>query len=244
MRVAVRTGTYSIVARDPATGELGVAVQSHWFSVGSLVSWAEPGVGAVATQANVDPAYGPRTLALIRVGVTAPDALARLLEADPEADVRQVAAIDASGRVAVHTGAGCIPYAGDASGDDFSCQANMMGSEAVWGAMADAFRRAEGPLTHRLLAALDAGEGAGGDVRGRQSAAIVVAPAEGERWRLSVDLRVEDHPEPIDEIELPVGQAAERFDARGRIEDEELKLQLAGVIAQLIEAAELRLAAA
>jgi uncharacterized Ntn-hydrolase superfamily protein len=200
VRVAVRTGTYSIVARDPATGELGVAVQSHWFSVGSLVSWAEPGVGAVATQANVDPAYGPRTLALIRVGVTAPDALARLLEADPEADVRQVAAIDASGRVAVHTGAGCIPYAGDASGDDFSCQANMMGSEAVWGAMADAFRRAEGPLTHRLLAALDAGEGAGGDVRGRQSAALLVVGRTGEPWERTVELRIEDHADPLAEL--------------------------------------------
>ena len=196
----MRRGTYSIVARDPATGELGVAVQSHWFSVGSIVSWAEPGVGAVATQSIAEPAYGPRALALLRDGTAAPDALARLTADDGEADVRQVAVVDAAGRVAVHTGARCIPHAGDATGEGFSCQANMMGSATVWPAMAEAFASAEGGLAERLLVALEAAEGQGGDVRGRQSAAIVVVGAEGEAWRREVDLRVEDHPEPLAEL--------------------------------------------
>lgn len=192
--------TYSIVARDPDTGELGVAVQSHWFSVGPIVPWARPGVGAVATQANAEVAYGPRALELLARGSDAKSALARLLDDDPGAAGRQVAVVDAAGRVAVHTGAQCIPFAGHITGDGVACQANIMASERVWPAMIDAFGSAAGQLASRLFAALQAGEQAGGDMRGRQSAAILVVPAEGEPWRSVVSLRVEDHPEPLDEL--------------------------------------------
>jgi uncharacterized Ntn-hydrolase superfamily protein len=197
----VRLGTYSIVAHDPRTGDVGVAVQSHWFSVGSVVSWARAGVGAVATQSIAEPSYGTGLLDLLAGGAAPDEALARLTAADERAAFRQVAVVDASGRVAAHTGASCIAFAGDQGGAGFSAQANMMASSEVWPAMARGFEAAEGPLARRLIAALRAAEGAGGDVRGRQSAAIVVAPAEGEPWQLSVDLRVEDHPEPLDEIE-------------------------------------------
>jgi uncharacterized Ntn-hydrolase superfamily protein len=195
-----RRGTYSIVARDAETGELGVAVQSHWFSVGSVVSWAEPGVGAVATQSIAEPAYGPRLLERLRVGQAPQQALDELLAEDEQARVRQVAVIDRTGAVAVHTGEGCIPYAGDFMGEGFSAQANMMARAEVWPAMAAAFGAASGPLSRRLLAALDAGEEAGGDVRGRQSAALVVVPAEGEAWERTVELRVEDHQDPLGEL--------------------------------------------
>ena len=197
----MRRGTYSIVARDPASGDLGVAVQSHWFSVGSVVSWARPGVGAVATQSIGEPSYGPGALDLLAAGVEPADALARLTTADERARFRQVAVVDAAGRVAAHTGSSCIEFAGHRTGDGYSVQANMMASPEVWPAMARAFEASEGPLARRLLTALRAAEGAGGDARGRQSSAIVVAPPEGEPWRLSVDLRVEDHADPLGEIE-------------------------------------------
>lgn len=197
----MRRGTYSIVARDAETGELGVAVQSHWFSVGSVVSWARAGVGAVATQSLVEPAYGPRALDLLAEGAGAPEALRRLVADDVHARVRQVAVVDATGGVAVHTGDGCIAFAGDRTGDQFSVQANMMAGPEVWPAMARGFEAAEGPLARRLLAALHAAEAAGGDARGRQSAALLVVPGKGEPWRRSVDLRVEDHDEPLDELE-------------------------------------------
>lgn len=196
----VRVGTYSIVARDPVTGELGAAVQSHWFSVGSGVNWARPGVGAVCTQAFAEIAYGPRLLDRLAAGEAPAAALAAELEADEQRELRQVAVVSAAGEVAVHTGSRCVAFAGDAAGDGFSCQANMMATETVWGAMAEAFAGAGGPLARRLLAALEAGEAAGGDARGRQSAALVVAPAEGEPWRHTVELRVEDHPEPLTEL--------------------------------------------
>jgi len=192
--------TYSIVARDPDTGELGVAVQSHWFSVGSLVTWARPGIGAVATQANIEVAYGPRALELLADGVPAPDALSRLVAEDPLAHSRQVAIVDAGGRVAAHTGSGCIPFAGHVTGEGVSCQANIMASERVWPAMLEAFREASGSLAGRLLSALDAAEHEGGDIRGRQSAAVLVVPAQGERWHTVVSLRVEDHPDPLPEL--------------------------------------------
>jgi uncharacterized Ntn-hydrolase superfamily protein len=192
--------TYSIVARDPDTGELGVAVQSHWFSVGPIVPWAAPGVGAVATQANAEVAYGPRALALLREGADAQQALDQLLDEDPGAAGRQVAVLDATGRVAVHTGEACIPFAGHATGEGVSCQANIMSSERVWPAMLEAFGSSNESLTLRLLAALDAAERAGGDLRGRQSAAILVVPAEGEPWRTRLSLRVEDHPDPLPEL--------------------------------------------
>jgi uncharacterized Ntn-hydrolase superfamily protein len=196
----MRRGTYSLVARDPETGELGVAVQSHWFSVGSIVSWAEPGVGAVATQSIAEPAYGPRLLERLRAGEAPREALDELLAVDGQARFRQVAVVDAGGEVAVHTGDGCIPRAGDVQGNGFSAQANMMAGYGVWPAMAEAFETATGPLARRLLAALDAGEAAGGDVRGRQSAALVVVSAEGEPWQRTVELRVEDHPDPLGEL--------------------------------------------
>ena len=192
--------TYSIVARDPDSGELGVAVQSHWFSVGSIVTWARPGIGAVATQANADPGYGPRALDLLGYGVPAAAALERLLARDPLAASRQVAVVDAAGGVGAHTGAGCIARAGHAIGAGVSCQANIMSSERVWPAMLEAFTSAEGSLASRLLIALDAAEAEGGDLRGRQSAAILVVPREGEPWQTVVSLRVEDHPEPLPEL--------------------------------------------
>ncbi len=199
----VRRGTYSIVARDPETGELGAAVQSHWFGVGPIVPWVRPGVGAVATQSIADPGYGPRALDLL-AGDAHPGAqavLADLIAADEVARFRQVAIVDASGEVAVHTGDGCIDWAGDEAGDGFSAQANMMASTEVWPAMARAFEAAAGPLARRLLAALHAAEGKGGDARGRQSAALVVAPAQGEPWEKLVDLRVDDHPDPLTELD-------------------------------------------
>jgi uncharacterized Ntn-hydrolase superfamily protein len=175
-------------------------VQSHWFSVGPLVPWAEAGTGAVATQANVDVSYGPRLLERLRSGQRADDALNQLVAADPEAGVRQVAVVDVRGSVAAHTGADCMQFAGHVSGKGFSCQANLMADARVWPAMADAFEVASGSFPYRLLAALDAGEAAGGDVRGRQSAAILVVPAAGRAWERIVDLRVEDNPEPLVEL--------------------------------------------
>jgi uncharacterized Ntn-hydrolase superfamily protein len=192
--------TYSIVARDRVSGDLGVAVQSHWFSVGSVVPWARPGVGAVATQANAEIAYGPRALELLERGASASDALAALLADDAAAATRQVAIVDAGGSVAVHTGARCIRFAGHLVGEGVSCQANIMRSPQVWPAMAAAYEDAEGSFAQRLLAALDAAEAAGGDARGRQSAAILVVPAAAAAWETTVSLRVEDHPDPLREL--------------------------------------------
>jgi uncharacterized Ntn-hydrolase superfamily protein len=172
--------THSLVAFDPDTGECGVAVQSHWFSVGTLVTWGEPGVGAVATQANVETAYGPRGLARMREGASAPEALVELLAADELAAVRQVAMVDAHGGVAAHTGADCMSFCGQELGHHHSAQANLMASDQVWSEMSATFLAADGPLAWRLLDALDAGEAAGGDIRGRQSAAIVVVPGEAQ----------------------------------------------------------------
>jgi uncharacterized Ntn-hydrolase superfamily protein len=196
----MRHGTYSIVALDAATGELGAAVQSHWFSVGSLCTWARPGVGAAATQSVVEPAHGAHALDRIAAGATAGEALTELIGADPLAAVRQVGVVDASGGVAVHTGPDCIPCAGDAAGAHWTCQANMMARDTVPAAMSAAFEHAAGDLAGRLLAALEAAEGEGGDVRGRQSAALLVVPAEGEPWQARVDLRVEDHRDPLGEL--------------------------------------------
>lgn len=200
--------TYSIVARDVQTGELGVAVQSHWFSVGPLVPWAEAGVGAVATQSFVDPSYGPLGLELMRAGRSAPDALQALLAGDTGRAVRQVGMVDAQGRVATHTGELCIPAAGGQAGDGYVVQANLMEKPTVWPAMAKAFETSSGDLAERLLAALDAAEAEGGDIRGRQSAAILVVKARstGRPWADKVfDLRVEDHPEPLRELRRLVG---------------------------------------
>jgi len=166
--------TYSIVARDPETGEMGVAVESHYFAVGSAVTWAEAGVGIVATQALVEPAYGKLGLDLMRAGKSAPDTLTGLVASDAANAVRQVAMLDAEGRAAAHTGASTISEAGHIIGEGFSVQANMMLRPTVWPAMAETYQSAKGELVDRLLAVLDAAEGEGGDIRGRQSAAILV----------------------------------------------------------------------
>jgi uncharacterized Ntn-hydrolase superfamily protein len=195
--------TYSIVGRDSVSGEIGVAVQSHWFSVGSVVPWAEAGVGAVATQSFVDPSYGEHGLEKMRAGRSAPEALAALLAADAKSDVRQVAMVDARGRVAVHTGAHCIAMAGHHRGAGYSTQANLMAKNTVWDAMARAYEQASGDLTERLLAALAAAQAEGGDIRGQQSAAILVVRAvpTGKTWEDRLfDLRVEDHPDPVGEL--------------------------------------------
>jgi uncharacterized Ntn-hydrolase superfamily protein len=180
-----------------------VAVQSHYFSVGSLVSWAEAGVGAVATQSIVEPAYGPRGLGQLRRGASAPDALRRLLGDDEQEDVRQVAIVDNHGRVAVHTGPRCIAEAGHRVADGVSAQANMMERPTVPDAMLDAFRSSTGDLAGRLLAALEAAEREGGDIRGRQSAALVIAAGRATGQPMQdrpVDLRVEDHADPVREL--------------------------------------------
>src|SRR5512137_811431 len=197
--------TYSIVARDPITGEIGVAVQSHWFSVGTTVPWAEAGVGAVATQSFVEPSYGPLGLEMMRAGRSAPEALRGLLAADGHPEVRQVAMVDAQGRVAAQTGKACIQAAGQQVGAGFSVQANLMANDQVWPAMARAFEAAKGDLADRMLAALEAAQAAGGDIRGKQSAAILVVKAKssGRPWAGAdrvFDLRVEDHPAPIPEL--------------------------------------------
>src|SRR4026207_1274646 len=195
--------TFSIVARDPNTGELGVAVQSHWFSVGSIVAWAEAGVGAIATQSFVDPSYGKNGLDLMRNGKTAPDTLKELLAKDDGREVRQVAMIDAQGRVDAWTGKNDIQAAGHIVGKNFSVQANLMLNDKVWPAMARAFESTKGDLADRMLAALDAAQSVGGDIRGRQSAAIVVVTGKptGQAWKdRTFDLRVDDSPEPLVEL--------------------------------------------
>lgn len=195
--------TYSIVARDPLTGELGVAVQSCYFSVGAVVPWAEAGVGVVATQSFVDPAYGPLGLELMRRGLSAPEALPRLVAIDPGAAYRQVAMLDAVGRVAVHTGAECLKAAGHQLGEQVAAQANLMARDTVWQAMVEKFGHTSGDLATRLLAALDAAEDEGGDRRGKQSSALLVVRARptGKQWiDRVVDLRVEDHPDPVNEL--------------------------------------------
>lgn len=195
--------TYSIVARDPATGELGVAVQSHWFSVGPIVAWAEAGIGAVATQSFVDPSYGPLGLSLMRAGRSGPDALKALLAGDEARDVRQVAMIDAQGRVDAWTGKNDIQAAGHHVGKNYSVQANLMLNDKVWPAMAAAFESAKGDLADRMLAALDAAQAVGGDIRGKQSAAIIVVTGKptGQPWKdRTFDLRVDDSSEPLREL--------------------------------------------
>lgn len=195
--------TYSIVARDPASGEIGVAVQSHWFSVGSMVVWAEPGIGAVATQSFVDPSYGPLGLQLMRSGKNASQALTAVLAADEHANVRQVGMVDAQGVVANHTGDMAIAEHCDIAGESFTVQANLMWKSSVCIAMASAFRAAQGDLAERLLLALEAAEAEGGDIRGKQSAAMLVVS--GDRslppWggRI-IDLRVEDQAAPLPEL--------------------------------------------
>lgn len=195
--------TYSIVARDKDTGEFGVAVQSHYFQVGPVVPWARSGIGAVATQSHVNVSFGPLGLDLMQAGHTAEQALKALLAGDPGAENRQVALVDAAGNVAAHTGAKCIPAAGHRTGDGFSCQANLMERGTVWDAMFAAYTSTLAPLAERMMAALDAAEAEGGDIRGKQSAAMLVVSGKptGRSWEERViDLRVEDAADPLAEL--------------------------------------------
>lgn len=195
--------TYSIVARDPKTGEMGVAVQSHWFSVGSIVSWGEAGVGVIATQSFVNPSFGQRGLEMLKQGMTAQEVVDLLIASDEGRDFRQLAIVDAKGNSAAYTGSKCIPEAGHIVGDNYCVEANLMLSNLVWSEMSKAFESSDGPLAERLIAALEAAQNVGGDIRGQQSAAILVVKGEakGKLWEdRYIDLRVEDHPEPIKEI--------------------------------------------
>ncbi len=210
--------TFSIVARDPQTGEMGVAVQSHWFSVGTIVTWAEAGVGAIATQSFVNASFGPRGLEMLKKGMTAQQAVDSLLASDEGREFRQLAIIDAKGNVASFTGKKCVQPAGNIVGDNFSCQANLMINDKVWPAMSEAFKKSTGPLAERMMAALEAGQEAGGDIRGKQSAAMLVVRGKstGKVWedRL-IDLRVDDSPEPIKELKrlLQVHRAYDHMNA-------------------------------
>ena len=234
--------TYSIVARDAATGDFGVAVQSHWFSVGSNVTWAEAGVGAIATQSFTDPGYGPRGLELMKSGLSAEQALEALVLVDEGRDVRQVAFVDVQGRVAAHTGAGCIEAAGHHVGEGYSVQANMMLNDKVVPAMSSAFESTGGDLADRMMAALEAAQAAGGDIRGKQSAAMLIVKGEstGRSWADRVlELRIEDHPTPIAELRrlLKVHRAYEHMNAGDiAVEHENLELAMAeyGKAAELL----------
>ena len=230
--------TYSIVARDKKTGEFGVAVQSHYFQVSPAVPWAKAGVGAVATQSHVNLSYGPLGLDLLEAGYTAEQALAALTAGDPKAEVRQCAIVDAAGNVAAHTGAKCIPAAGHTLGDGFSCQANLMEKDTVWDAMARAFTTKDAPLAERMMAALEAAEAEGGDIRGKQSAALVVVAAAGtgRPWNdRIIDLRVEDSAEPLPELRrlLRIKRAYMTASDADALEE---KGDVAGAIAKLREA--------
>jgi uncharacterized Ntn-hydrolase superfamily protein len=217
--------TYSIVARDKATGELGVAVQSHYFQVGPVVPWALSGVGAVATQSMVNVSFGPLGIDYMRAGYSAEQALKALLAGDTQPESRQVALVDASGNVAVHTGAKCIPAAGHRTGDGFSCQANLMEKDTVWDAMVDAYTSTDAPLAERMMAALDAAEAEGGDIRGKQSAAMLVVTGKptGRSWEdRIIELRVEDAPDPLAELRrlLRVKRAYSTLNDSERLEKE------------------------
>jgi len=202
--------TYSIVARCPVTARLGVGVQSHYFAVGAVCPWARAGVGAVVTQGFAEAAYGPLGLARMAAGDDAGAALGAVRDRDPAAAIRQVAMVDASGTTALHTGSASVPMAGGYQGDGYSVQGNMLASGAVWKEMAAAFEAAQGDLGERILCALEAGERAGGDVRGRKSAALLVVSGErvDAEWegRL-VDVRVDHHVDPLGELRRLAGVA-------------------------------------
>ena len=226
-------GTFSIVAFDSVTNELGVAVQSKYFSVGTDVPWAEAGVGAVATQARVDPSFGLKALALLRTGLSASDVLRALAATDSAWDSRQLGIADARGGVANWTGSKCLDWAGGEKGQDFVCQGNILAGSPVVGGMARAYRETSGEMATRPLAALDAAQAAGGDKRGMQSAALLVVRPSATRPQFTqryIDLRVEDHKTPIKELrrllEIQEGfhgadnhfTYAEEYEARGRVD--------------------------
>ena len=238
--------TFSIVAKDEQTGQLGVAVQTHWFAVGAICPWVEAGVGAVATQSMVEVSYGPKSLELLRAGKTAQEALDALIAEDKDQGLRQVAVVDALGRIAVHTGDRCIQAAGHTSGKGYSVQANMMKNDSVWPAMENAYLAAKGDLASRMLAALYAAQAAGGDIRGKQSAAMLVAGGEksDEPWRhVLVNLRVDDYSEPLKELErlLNINKAFELMNegdallAKNLSEEAKEKYSLAAAMAPEIE---------
>lgn len=238
--------TFSIVAKDEQTGQLGVAVQTHWFAVGAICPWVEAGVGAVATQSMVEVSYGPKSLELLRAGKTAQEALDALIAEDKDQGLRQVAVVDALGRIAVHTGDRCIQAAGHTSGKGYSVQANMMKNDSVWPAMENAYLVAKGDLASRMLAALYAAQAAGGDIRGKQSAAMLVAGGEksDEPWRhVLVNLRVDDYSEPLKELErlLNINKAFELMNegdallAKNLSEEAKEKYSLAAAMAPEIE---------
>jgi len=197
------TSTYSIIARDEVSGELGVAVQSHWFSVGSLVPWAKAGVGAIATQSFVKVEYGTDGLALMESGMTSTEALQALLAEDEGQAVRQVAMIDFNGNVATHTGESCIEYAGHIIGKNYSVQANVMTKNTVTKAMVNAFENSKGDLADKMMAALEAAEEEGGDLRGKQSASMLIVSGNptGISWKdTKLNLSIEDNPKPLIEL--------------------------------------------
>ncbi len=211
--------TFSIVARDPATGELGVAVQSRAFRAGAIVSYARAGVGAIATQAAANQTYGPRGLDLLEMGLSPDEVVRHLTGSDPGRDRRQLAVIDNQGRVRAYTGSGTRAWAGHIEGDNYSVQGNILAGEAVVQAMAEAFEAAEGPLALRLMDALDAGEAAGGDARGKQSGGVLVVRPIGDSGRTTdrwVDVRVDDHAEPFRELRRLVNMSVSRNQSRSR----------------------------
>lgn len=223
--------TFSIVARDTVTGEMGVAVQSHWYSVGTIVSWGEAGVGVIATQSFVNPSFGPRGLSLLKQGLTAQQVLKLMIEADEGRDVRQLAILDSKGNTASYTGKNCVDEAGNIVGNNYSVQANMMLNNTVWGAMSEAFENSKGSLAERLMITLEAAQKAGGDIRGKQSAALLVVKPEssGQVWLdRKVDIRVDDHPEPLKELRriLKVNEAYDHMN-RGDLAIEHNDMDLA-----------------
>lgn len=225
------THTYSIVARDPVTGEMGVAVQSHWFSVGSIVSWGEAGVGVVATQSFVNPSFGIKGLELLKAGKTPQEAVDELISTDEGRDLRQLAILDSKGRSASYTGKNCIQEAGNIAKENYSVQANMMLSDKVWGAMSTAFEESSGPLAERMIAALEAAENEGGDIRGSQSASLLIVKGEstGKIWEdRYIDLRVEDNQHPVEELKrlLKVFRAYEHMN-KGDLAVEKNDIELA-----------------
>lgn len=195
--------TYSIVARDEQTGEIGVAVQTHWFNVGMRVSWAEAGVGAIATQSFTNASFGARGLELLKQAKTPQQVVDELIASDEGRDFRQLGVIDKNGNAAAYTGKKCIQPAGHIVGENFSVQANLMLNDKVWPAMAEAFKNTKGSLSERMMAALEAGQNAGGDIRGKQSAAMIIVKGEssGKKWEDEIlHLRIADHSDPIKEM--------------------------------------------
>jgi uncharacterized Ntn-hydrolase superfamily protein len=233
--------TYSICACDLAAGRWGVATQSKFLAVGSVVPWAAPRVGAVATQSYANPRYGPDGLALLASGLSAADAVARLTKADPDREQRQLGIVDAEGRAATFTGAGCHDWAGGRTGSGYAAQGNILVSGATVDALAETFERTAGAtLAERLLDCLDAAQAAGGDRRGQQSAALLVVERDGGYAGLSdtlVDLRVDDHPRPLEELRRLYGAHQALFGRTPRAEwievDDELRAEIGTRLAAL-----------